>query len=142
MSNVEGSVAVTLVDVVSPSAGVFSPTVLGKAKEEHSKSAAASLVELAKGIMLTAQSRLARESQTVKDLEAQLTAAKKSLAESVAAVGYADTKETGLFGLAAYLGMKSAVQTWCRVNAVVVPSNSDEVWSIPDATGGNPAAQG
>lgn len=133
-TNTSGStVGVTLLEVVAPPvSGAFSSTILGAAKQQHQKQAAESLVDLAKQVMLAAQARLAAESQRVKDLQSALTQATECMDKTAAAVQHADTIDSGLFALAAYLGLKSSVQAWCRSNAVVTPANDDVVWSLPE----------
>lgn len=126
------AVSLSLIDVLSPATcELLGAGVLGRAKKEMADEANENLVELAKGIMTSAKATLTALTQEEVQLQAALDEVKKRKANTLSYVTYASGDNKGLFALAAHVGLKSSVVRWCTTHSVVVPVNTDPIWSLP-----------
>ncbi len=130
MSEVTSVSQLTIADVIDPNKS-FTASVLGAALKTKSDKAAAALQGLAGTVLDRVGCEAAKLAQEKKELEAALAVNAKATAKLDAHVAHTQATNN-VFSLAAHVGMKSAATQFAASNGLVVPANTDPIWSLPE----------
>lgn len=122
----------TISAVTNPTSIKFGDGVLATALKEQAEKANANYVSFAKFILERVQRERACLTQEKLALEAKIKTLTEREEKINKGIDAADDPNKGLFPLAAILGLKEDAIYFAKENGVVVPSNTDPVWSLEE----------
>lgn len=120
-------VVLTIEAVTNPESMTFGTSVIDQALKNRAEKAQKAYIGFAESILDVLANKRARHTQTIRYLEAAIASEKKALETLAKAQDSVNTRK-GLFPLAAALGMKESAINFARVNSIVVPASTDDVW--------------